>query len=273
MNSIKIGFFDSGIGGIAVMSRARKKLAAADFFYYADTDNVPYGEKTREQIIKYSEEAVKCLLNCGVSVIVIACNTATSMAASYLREKYSIPILGMEPAVKPASENYLGSEILVCATPVTIAGEKLRDLIDKAFSGKESKPDLIALPELVRFAENAIFDPASVCSYLRETIPHPEKYSAVVLGCTHFPYFRDSFKMYFGEDIDLIDGAEGTVNHLCRVVENMEYSNSKEKGNVVYLQSGRTVKDQKTLDFYDLLERKIEYGFREDNFEIMNIIE
>jgi glutamate racemase len=96
---------------------------------------------------------------------------------------------------------------------------------------------------------------------------------AMVLGCTHFPYFRDSFKMYFGEDIDLIDGAEGTVNHLCRVVENMEYSNSKEKENVVYLQSGRTVKDQKTLDFYNLLERKIEYGFREDNFESMNIIE
>jgi len=256
MGSVKIGFFDSGTGGISVAARARERFPSADYIYYADTDNVPYGEKTKDQIIEYSDKAIRCLIEWGVSVIVIACNTATSMAASYLRQKYTVPIIGMEPAVKPASEYHSGDKILVCATPVTIAGEKLRLLIENSFDENEPRPDLAALGELVRYAENNVFDTDIICSYLKSRIPEPEKYTAVVLGCTHFPYFRDSFRKFFGEHIDLIDGTEGTVNRLVEVLEGLGIEKKDETGSIEFLQSGREITDKNILAFYKTLEKK-----------------
>lgn len=256
MNSIKIGFFDSGIGGISVMSYAREKLPQADYIYYADTDHVPYGLKTREEIITYSDEAVKYLTERGVSVVVIACNTATSMAAEYLRNKYDIPIIGMEPAVKPAAKFHHGEKILVCATPVTIAGEKLHTLIDHNFTSDDVQPTLMPLPELVTFAEQAIFDTDTVCAYLAENIENKEEYSAVVLGCTHFPYFRDSFRKFFGESIDLIDGTTGTVNRLLAVLEEKRLQITGSTGSVTYVRSGREITDEADLKHFRLLESR-----------------
>ena len=254
MSDLKIGFFDSGIGGISVMSQARNKFPSADYIYYADTDHVPYGEKTREEIIKYSEDAVDYLIKHGAKVIVIACNTATSIAVEYLRQKYDIPIIGMEPAVKPAAKHYDGSEILVCATPITIKGKKLHTLIEKNFAEESVKPTLLPLPKLVRFAENAIFDTKTVCEYLKEEILNPTQYSAVVLGCTHFPYFKDSFREFFGSNIELIDGTEGTVNHLINIIHEIGFSESDRNGNTTYVRSGREVVDKNTLEYYHLLE-------------------
>lgn len=256
MNSIKIGFFDSGIGGISVMTYAREKLPSADYIYYADTDHVPYGLKTREEIIGYSDEAVKYLTDHGVSVVVIACNTATSMAAEYLREKYDIPIIGMEPAVKPAAKYHHGEKILVCATPVTIAGEKLHTLIDHNFTSDDIQPTLKPLPGLVTFAEQAIFDTDTVCEYLAENIDNKEEYSAVVLGCTHFPYFRDSFRKFFGPNIDLIDGTVGTVNRLLSVIDELGGVENSGIGNVTYVRSGKEINDEADLRHFKLLERR-----------------
>ena len=95
----KIGFFDSGVGGISVMTHAMDRLPGADYLYYADTDNVPYGTKTREQIIAYSCRAAEYLIDAGADAVVVACNTATSMAIEHLRQIYRIPFIGMEPAV------------------------------------------------------------------------------------------------------------------------------------------------------------------------------
>jgi len=238
------------------MARAREEFPSADYIYYADTDHVPYGEKSRDEIMKYSDEAIGYLVNQGVSAAVIACNTATSISASLLREKYSIPIIGMEPAVKPAARNHPGEKILVCATPVTIAGQKLRELIEKSFAEDACKPTLAALPELVNFAERAEFDPGIVCAYLAEVIPDPSAYSAVVLGCTHFPYFRDSFAAYFGSDVELIDGTEGTVNRLVSVLEDIGHTVSDDRGSVRYVRSGREITDEYTLAYMKLLAER-----------------
>lgn len=256
MNSIKIGFFDSGIGGISVMTYAREKIPSADYIYYADTDHVPYGLKTREEIISYSDDAVRYLIQNGASAVVIACNTATSMAVEELRRKYDIPIIGMEPAVKPAARFHPGEKILVCATPVTIAGEKLHSLIDHYFTDSDTTPTLKPLPGLVTFAEQAIFDTDTICAYLADNIDNKEQYSAVVLGCTHFPYFRDSFRKFFGSHIDLIDGTVGTVNRLMAVLDELGYKENGISGTVTYVRSGREITEDAELRYFHLLEQK-----------------
>ena len=202
MGKLKIGFFDSGVGGISVMTSARGALPNADYIYYADEAHVPYGTKSHEEIIRYADEAVGCLVSRGVHAVVVACNTATSIAIEYLREKYTLPIIGMEPALKPAVKAHPNEKILLCATPVTIAGEKLHHLIEK--SGAE--PTLVPLPGLVTFAENCVFDKEQVCAYLAGEIGDTRDFAAVILGCTHFSFFRDCFRALFGNDVDIIDG-------------------------------------------------------------------
>ena len=105
---MKIGIFDSGIGGLSVLYELAARLPDAEFIYFADSKNAPYGEKTAAEVTVVAENVVRELLHYGAKAIVIACNTATSAAAAYLREKYaSLPIIGMEPAVKPAGERLL----------------------------------------------------------------------------------------------------------------------------------------------------------------------
>lgn len=251
MSNVKIGFFDSGIGGISVLSYARRHLPGADYIYYADTDHVPYGTKSREEIIRYSDAAVGFLAEQGVSAAVVACNTATSMAITYLREKYPFPIVGMEPAVKPAAAAHRGESILVCATPVTIAGKKLHTLIEHNYPS-DDLPDLVGLPGLVTFAENGIFDRETVCEYLSTVINKTKNYTAVVLGCTHFGYFRDSFRELLG-DVDLIDGTKGTVNRLISILEQEGIAVPEKKGSTRFYQSGRPVSESSTLAYYDEL--------------------
>ena len=118
---MRIGFFDSGIGGLTVLSEALKRLPNHEYLYYADTQHAPYGPKPKEEVREYVFHAIDFLVDEGAEIIVIACNTATSIAVAELREKYSIPIIGMEPAVKPAIEHVANSSkrVLVTATPLT----------------------------------------------------------------------------------------------------------------------------------------------------------
>lgn len=254
---IKIGFFDSGVGGISVMAYARCEIKNADYIYYADTEHVPYGKKKPEEVVEFSKTAVSCLIEHGAEVIVVACNTATSMAISALRDSFSVPIIGMEPAVKPAYARHHGEKILVCATPLTIGGKKLHDLIDASFATETVYPTLVAAPELVTFAENGMFDKAVVCDYLSSIIDTSEKYSALVLGCTHFTYFRDSFREVLG-DTDIIDGTVGTVNRLKYIMETLGYTpcSTGEKSEVEYYASGKRISDKNTLDAYAILEKR-----------------
>ena len=128
---MKIGIFDSGIGGLSVLHQAMITLPEADYIFYADVDNVPYGEKTRDEVRKLVDHAVGFLVEKGCQAVVLACNTATSAAISYLRDKYKLTIIGIEPAVKPAVEHTLncGKRVMVVSTPVTAKGEKLKKLI------------------------------------------------------------------------------------------------------------------------------------------------
>ena len=218
---MKIGIFDSGLGGLGLLLCAAKMLPNAEFVYYADTDNVPYGEKPREVIAALSDAAVRFLKGRGASAVVVACNTATSAAIIELRRNHesgdrAIPIVGMEPAVKKAIDICESGRILTAATPLTVKGAKLRDLLERF--DKSGRTDTIPLPGLVRLAEEGRFDGGY--EYIKDAIAEAcldiTQYSALVLGCTHFNYFKDSFSRLLPQGARIVDGNSGTVNQLLR---------------------------------------------------------
>lgn len=250
-----IGFFDSGIGGITVLHEALKDMNNVDFIYFADTENVPYGTKTKMQVKEYVLNAADFMFSRGVGVLVVACNTATSVAIEDLRQKYAIPIIGMEPAVKPAVENHKDKRILVTATALALKEEKLKKLITRLDC--EDIIDLLPLPGLVRFAENMTFDAPEVYAYLKDELSRFDlcQYQTVVLGCTHFIYFKPVFRALLGPDIDIIDGNRGTVNKLAATLADLN-SPVDGSGKITYYQSERLVTDQETLEkFGSLLKR------------------
>ncbi|MDO5046557.1 glutamate racemase [Campylobacter sp.] len=239
---MKIGVFDSGLGGLSVLKEAIKKLPNEQFLYYADKDNVPYGLKSKEEILKFTIQAVKFMQEQGVKAIVIACNTATSAAINELRANFSLPIIGMEPAVKKAVDSCGGARTLVIATPITVKGKKLQELIKRV--DNDHLVDLVALPELVKFAENEEFNSDRVKEYLKNELLKFDLslYSSLVLGCTHFNYFKDSLREILASHIKMIDGNEGTVNKLKFELERLNLLENL-GGNVRYYYSAREVKD------------------------------
>jgi glutamate racemase len=256
---MKIGFFDSGIGGITVLYDTLKILPNEDYIYYADTLHVPYGPKPKEEVKQYIFNAIEFIVQQGVKAIVIACNTATSVAIEELRAKYSVPIIGMEPAVKPAIKKNQSADkrVLVTATALTLREEKLQNLIAKLDS--DHIVDLLPLPGLVQFAEKLDFDEQIVLPYLHEQLSKYDlsKYETIVLGCTHFPYYKDMFRKLLPQYVSIIDGNNGTIKNLKRILEE---KNSLNEGNgcITFYNSGFKIEDKSELDKYNRLFRRLD---------------
>ena len=210
---MKIAFFDSGIGGLSVLAEALRRFSGAEFLYFADEDHVPYGTKSRAEIVRLSLDAVGFLVSRGADGVVVACNTATSAAISELRGAFSVPVIGMEPAVKLAADSFGARPTLLIATPLTIAGEKLARLVGRLECETWSLP----LPRLVEFAQNLEFDSPAVRAYLREELAKFElgRLGSLVLGCTHFNYFKDVLREILPSHVRIIDGIDGTLNRLA----------------------------------------------------------
>ena len=259
---MKIAFFDSGIGGLSVLHHAMKILPNEEFVFFADEDNVPYGTKPREAVMKFVNEAFKFLLTLDVKAIVVACNTATSVAVKEMRRRYELPIIGMEPAIKRALDLYGDKRVLVTATPITINGEKIHLLIDRL--GKRDIVDLLALPGLVDFAERQDFNSEAVTDYLREQLkPYNFKeYSSLVLGCTHFNYFKDTMRKLLPDNVQFVDGNEGTLKELMRRLD-LSPANSIEnlKPKVEYYFSGRRVTSAKALEAINIYLKRLDDMF------------
>ena len=261
---MKIGIFDSGIGGVSVLHEAVKLLPDEEYFFYADVDHVPYGVKTSEQVKEYVDQIIRELISMDVDAVVIACNTATSVAAKYVRAKYDLPIIGMEPAVKPAVEAASAeSRVLVMATPITIRENKLHTLLEKV--DKEHRVDLLSMPGFVRMAESELFDGEEVDGYIEEQMAVLDKnlYTEVVLGCTHFNYFKPALKKFFGEGVELIDGNYGTVKHMAEVLGlemkiGTKYKASGNNTDIKYFESGRLVNESEKLAKFSRLHKRLE---------------
>lgn len=247
---MRIGIFDSGIGGLTVLKEALRMLPSEDYLYFADTKHVPYGIKPKEKVKHYIFEAVDFISEQGVKALVIACNTATSIAIDDLREKYQFPIIGMEPAVKPAVEKVNGKRVLVVATNTTVREEKLHNLVTRLESVKTV--DLHPLPRLVEFAEEFVFDDDVVIPYLKSELSKYdlERFGAVVLGCTHFLFFRKHIEKVLPPGVAIVDGNIGTVNRLSNMLKEAGSEVDEGNGDVIFYSSGERVSDEKRYRRY-----------------------
>lgn len=253
---MKVGFYDSGLGGLTIFKEALKSIKV-DYMYLGDNKNAPYGVKEKEEVKKYIYDNVDFLIKNGCEVIVVACNTATSIAINDLRNKYSnICIIGTEPAVKKATDSDNSKRILVCATSITIREGKLKDLITKLKAN--DIVDMISLDKLVEFAESEKVDLLSkenndvVENYLKEKLSEYKfsDYSHVVLGCTHFPLFKKEFQNIFGENVSIIDGSTGVVRNLKNKINilNIENENVNLENSISNIQLVITKENKKFVE-------------------------
>ena len=247
LNNAPIGFFDSGLGGLSVLKKALEIMPNENYIYYGDSKHAPYGEKTPQEITELSFNAMEFLIQKGVKAIVIACNTATSAAAHDLREYYKhMPIIGIEPALKPAIKLHETGSVIVMATKATLTQEKFKKLMDNY--GEHREVISLPCPGLVEFIESGDLNGEDVKNFLREKLnPYMDReISSIVLGCTHYPFVKDVIQEIVGEKVDIIDGSEGTVRELKRrLEENNIESESKEKGTLEIFNS---LEDKKILE-------------------------
>lgn len=217
MDTRSIGIFDSGLGGISVLREIVGLMPNENYIYYGDSANAPYGTKSAEEILELSGRCANFLLAKEVKAIVIACNTATSVAATPLREKYpDIPIIGIEPALKPAVLWKEHDRVAVMATPATLSLPKFCRLM-KQYS-RDSVIYPVPCPGLMEYVEKGILEGNELESFLHGLLdPYLEKnLDAIVLGCTHYPFVQDAIQKVAGADVKLFAGSHGTAMELQR---------------------------------------------------------
>lgn len=251
-NNLKIAFFDSGIGGLTVLHEALKLMPNEQYIYFADSENTPYGTKPTELVKELVFDAVDFLMQKDIKALVLACNTATSVAIKDLRQKYTIPIIGMEPAVKPAVELAQDKKTVVCATDKTLAESKLQTLIQNLHA--EDKVEKLSLQQLVLFAEKFQFDGIAVETYLKEQFSkiHWQDFNSIVLGCTHFPFFKPLFQKLLPAHVRILDGNLGTVKYLQKQIIP---TTKKEPSEIEYFASGKKVDAANFQRYFGVLQK------------------
>ena len=238
-SALPVAVFDSGLGGISVLRALVRELPHEDFLYLGDSLHAPYGSKTVEEVRALSRQNTAFLLERGAKALVIACNTATSAAAETLRREYpQLPIIGTEPALKPAVERHPGGRILVLATAMTVAEEKFQ-LLHRQFQGRaEIFP--VACVGLMEFVERGELDSPALERYLHRTLDaYLEKpVDAVVLGCTHYPFLSGALRRVLGPAPEILDGSCGIAAQLHRRLQSAALLRERtENGTVVFLNS------------------------------------
>ena len=241
-NTQPVGFFDSGIGGITVLKEALKLLPNENYIYYGDNKNAPYGEKTEEEVQNLTMACGEFLYEKGVKAIVMACNTATSTAVNTMREKFNIPVISMEPAVKPAVASLKNGKVLVLATPVTVSQTRYKKLLSTV--GSEERVISAGCSGLVELIESGDFESKDIDQYLERRLKEFDdmEIDAIVLGCTHYTFLKDKIAKYarshFKNDASILDGNNGTVRQLKHVLEENKLLNTQNmKGKVKFYSS------------------------------------
>lgn len=237
-----IGFFDSGVGGLSVMREAIKIMPSENYIYFGDSINAPYGVKSVDEVRELTFKAVEFLLSKGVKGIAIACNTATSAAVADLRKMYpNLPLVGIEPALKPAVELNKEGNILIMATPMTLKEAKFSRLMQKY----KDRAKIVPVPcaGLMEFIEQGILEGQELENYLRDKIEtyNTGKISSIVLGCTHYPFIKNSLRKIIKDNVLIIDGGLGTAKELRRrLIESDLLTENLEKGTVkIYNSCGK----------------------------------
>jgi glutamate racemase len=212
-----IGFLDSGAGGFSTLKECLKLLPTENYLYYADVKNAPYGTLSTEKIVGLTLSAVQKMEGFGLNALVIACNTATSAAIEHLRSIHTFPVIGAEPALRPALQSFPDGKILILATPLTISHKRLKNLLN----GFDNKDNVIpvCMPALAGLIEKKLktssTDKIEIRDYLNERLKEfsGENISAVVLGCTHYCLIKEEIKAVFPDAV-LFDGNAGIARML-----------------------------------------------------------
>lgn len=211
-----IGVFDSGVGGLSVLRDIRRELPAEDLIYVADSGHAPYGDRPAGYVRARAEAIVEFLVSQGAKAVVVACNTATGTAAAALRARWDLPIVAIEPAVKPAVAHTRSGVIGVIATTQTLGGEKFANLVDAHASGVRvlSQP----CPGLVERVEAGELESPETRSlveqYVRPLVD--EGADTLVLGCTHYPFLSEAIQAAAGPGVTVIDSAVPVAKELRR---------------------------------------------------------
>lgn len=231
-----IGVFDSGVGGLSVLAELRRALPHEDFFYLADTAHVPIGARPDDEIRDLTARAVAAMHGRGVKAVVVACNTASAFSLAHLRSQYDLPIIGLVPAVKPAVKATRTGVVGVLATPGTLRGTLLSDVI-REFAGPAGVQVLQAVStELVPLVEAGEANGERTRAILRQILQPLADAGAdqLVLGCTHYPFLAGSIRAEFGDTFALVDSGAAVARHTRDVLAKAHLLNERTAGGAVH---------------------------------------
>ncbi|MDX1961488.1 MAG: glutamate racemase [Leptospiraceae bacterium] len=206
-----IGVMDSGMGGISVLNELATEVSSCDYIYFGDLANSPYGNKDREQVLKFVENSISFMTEKGANAVVLACNTATSAAVAHIRANHSFPIFGMEPAIKPAIEENPNEKVAVLATSLTLKEEKFSTLGKTLNAGEKLFP--INCDGLATLVDRE--DIAGAREFLLPIFENLEKeqIQTIVLGCTHYVLLKPII-LEWNKNVKIYDGNTGTTRHV-----------------------------------------------------------
>ena len=225
-----IGVFDSGVGGLSILDEALRQLPQHDYIYLADSANAPYGERSSEWIAARSLTLCRYLLNKGCDAIVVACNTATAEAIAQIRNELAIPVIGVEPGIKPAAMQSQNGIVGVLATEATLKSDKFNALLATLPSNCQFiKQAGAGLVPLIEAGDANSEETLELLAQHLEAIQDAGA-DTLVLGCTHYPFLRKSIRKLLGESITLIDTSEAVIRQLKRQLEARSMTQANPEG-------------------------------------------
>lgn len=257
MDRRPIGVFDSGVGGLSILKELTKILPKEDFVFLADQKYVPYGEKTKKELVNLCMNITDYFIKeHKIKMLVIACNTATCYSIKELRQKYSLPIVGTEPAIKPAAENTRTRVIAVISTPATSKSKTLKRLIEEY--AKEVTVLNVGCKNLENIVERGELNNPKVKKLLQKYLEKIKnsKTDNLVLGCTHYPFLKKPIAKFLGPHIKLVDSGRAIAKRARSLL--FQYSiesKQKKRGKVWYVTTGDAKKFQAVAS--QLLGKKV----------------
>ena len=224
---LPIGVFDSGLGGISVLKELMAIMPEEHYLYFGDSANAPYGTRSTEEVRILTLNAAAMLYERGVKALVVACNTATAAAITQIREEYpNIAVVGIEPALKMATDRFPRGHVGIMATQVTLREEKLEHLVCRF---PDATVEKIPAPGLVELVEQGKAESEETEALLKEILaPYIGQLDAIVLGCTHYPFVKDTVQKILGEKVKVLDGGAGTARQTKRLLEERGWLRSGE---------------------------------------------
>ena len=219
MDNRPIGIFDAGVGGLSILLEVKELLPNESIIYFADQAYVPYGDKTKDQLLDRVSKIIEFFQNAGVKIIIMACNTATVHTLEEMRNKFTLPIIGTVPVVKTLTAISKTRVAAVLSTPATNNSQYLEELIKKFASDMEIVK--VGMPNLAGLVEKGEIDTQAVKDVLqKELLPLLDKrVDAIALGCTHYPFLRKQIREVVGPDIKIVDSGGAVARRLYHVLE------------------------------------------------------